>query len=312
MLIKDVYEEYINFTPLSKRTKTMYIYCFENFWLKKIGCLDLSNLTYTVIQSCFNELVKIYNYNTIRIYRSSIMKLLEIAEIKDNITYNWKYSLKYGKQTKIMEFDTDIKYQFFDLIKYLQKSRSKCAKSYETACWIGFFTGMRLGEVLALTVDDIDLKRNKIRVNKNLLDNGTISTTKTPNSIRSVYICNELKEILENYLKNITGKILLPDKNGNYIITYRVSSFISNFAKRRGYSIHFHSLRQIFTKNMLDNGANLENVRALLGHSSSFTTLTLYKRTTSIEQKDDIEKVFNKQNIREELEQYKKDLEHKP
>ena len=60
-----------------------------------------------------------------------------------------------------------------------------------------YWTGMRMGELLALTYGDIDLENNTIRINKLLqrLQGKTLITTpKTPKSKRVVHIPERLKE----------------------------------------------------------------------------------------------------------------------
>ncbi len=77
--------------------------------------------------------------------------------------------------------------------------------SFLTAC----FTGMRTGEVLALTWNDIDLENQTIKVNKTVYakkkdERGRwyLGTTKTEGSCREVYICDTLKIALQNYKKS--------------------------------------------------------------------------------------------------------------
>lgn len=67
---------------------------------------------------------------------------------------------------------------------------------------------MRIGEVFALSWDDIDLKERKIKIYKNLYskvkdENGRwfLGTTKTESSVREVYICDTLLKVLINYKK---------------------------------------------------------------------------------------------------------------
>ena len=108
------------------------------------------------------------------------------------------------------------------------------------ACWIGFFTGARLGEVLALSVNDINIESGEIDINKNISNDGIISTTKTADSIRVVFMCKDLKEILRAYLLNHTNNILLPSCKGGYITPNALSSFISNWRRANNYKIHFH------------------------------------------------------------------------
>lgn len=302
MLIKDVYEEYINFTPLSRRTKEIYKYCFEHFWFDRIGNIEICDLTYDIIQESFNSLVKKYSYNTVKTYKSALFKVLEIAELKENIIINWKSHLYLGQRNSKKRYNANSFVEFIDLMNHLYKCKSKNKKSYILACWIGFFTGARLGEVLALSTSDINIATSEININKNIGNDGIISSTKTPDSIRIVFICKELKEILQEYLLTHTSNILLPLDEGGYITPNVMSSYISNWAKAHNYKIHFHTFREMFVKTMIEGGGNIENVRALLGHANITTTLNIYKKTTVEEQKEDIEKVFNKKNIRKALE----------
>ena len=77
-----------------------------------------------------------------------------------------------------------------------------------TAC----YTGMRTGEVFALTCNDIDLDNRIIKVNKTVYakdkeENGRwyLGTTKTIGSSREVYICDTLYSVLSDY-KNLQVK----------------------------------------------------------------------------------------------------------
>ncbi len=89
------------------------------------------------------------------------------------------------------------------LLRFKNNYTFTCA--FLTAC----YTGMRTGEVLALTWDDIDLEKQIIKVNKTVYtkkrdEKGRwyLGTTKTEGSCRDVYICDTLKIALQNYQKN--------------------------------------------------------------------------------------------------------------
>lgn len=79
--------------------------------------------------------------------------------------------------------------QFFDKEKELQ-----------TLLYLLFYGGFRIGEALALTIDDIDFELGFVVVSKSQLQNGEISTTKTANSIRRVYLPKSVLKRLKTYI----------------------------------------------------------------------------------------------------------------
>ena len=91
-----------------------------------------------------------------------------------------------------------------ELILNRFKNNKEFITSFLTAC----YTGMRTGEVFALTWDDIDLDNRVIKINKtvyakNKEEKGRwyLGTTKTVGSQREVYICDTLYKILLDYKK---------------------------------------------------------------------------------------------------------------
>lgn len=288
MRIKDVFEEYINFMPLSVRTKELYIYSYNRFWKDEIGDLPLTALNYAIIQSCINKLVKRYGYNTVKLYKCAVFKFIEIAELKNkDFIFLGKNSVYIGKPPKKKTFNTYALNEFYELMSYIQNSKSMYKKQYTVAMWIGFFTGMRIGEVLALTKKNINLKREEIYITK----------SKTPNGVRTIYMCNELKKILSSYVYNLSGEELFPGKNEKTIRASALSCFIRYFTRTRGYTIHFHTLREMFVKNMIDNGASVESVRCILGHANTSTTMNLYLTTNIETVKRDISIVYDSINF---------------
>lgn len=76
--------------------------------------------------------------------------------------------------------------------------------AFLTAC----YTGMRTGEVFALTWDDIDLENRIIKISKTVYAKDKenkgrwyLGTTKTIGSHREVFICDTLHLVLSNYKK---------------------------------------------------------------------------------------------------------------
>ena len=79
------------------------------------------------------------------------------------------------------------------------------------------YTGIRKGEALALTKSDIDLKNNRIHINKALSFNGnspSIGNVKTYAGNRDIDILSPLRPSLEEYLSTLKTLIIFPNRSG--------------------------------------------------------------------------------------------------
>lgn len=295
MKIDDVYEEYIEFTSLSKRSKEIYINCYNIFWKDLIGQIDINNLDYTILQSGFNTLKDKYSYNTLKQHKASLKIFLRVALLKKTLTEMIDVAFIYIGRAPPKKNDTVRVEEFFELIIHIRKSTSKNKKTYEMALWIGFFTGMRISEVLNLNKKDVNFIKDEIYINK----------SKTPDGIRTVYMCRELKLKLLEYVENLDSEILLPNEIGGHIVVTNLSCYINYFAKTRNYKIHFHSLRQLFVKTMIKNNVNFEVIRALIGHKNINSVIDLYLRSSEDERKEAINNVYNNDTFENLLNNYK-------
>lgn len=71
-----------------------------------------------------------------------------------------------------------------------------------------FWTGIREGELLALSLSDFDLSGNRLHINKTynrIQKRDVIDTPKTENSVRTIDIPNFLKEEVQEYVKKRYG-----------------------------------------------------------------------------------------------------------
>ncbi len=133
------------------------------------------------------------------------------------------------------------------------------------------YSGLRKGELLALTSDDIGSAT--IRVNKSLFwDNNKpdIKTPKTEKGFREVPIINSLKPWLPK------KKGILFDENGRYM---RDSYFQKNWYKwcdELGIHCTPHQLRHRYATMLFDNSVDPKLAGAILGHAQISTTMDIY------------------------------------
>ena len=152
---------------------------------------------------------------------------------------------------------------------------------------ICLYTGIRIGELLSLTWDDIDFKNKCLKINKTTFyvkQNGigkmVIDSPKTKSSNRVIPLSN----ILVNVLKNIRIK-----SNSEFVISTKNNTKVGIRAYQRSYERilkklniqykNFHSLRHTFATRALELGIDVKTVSEILGHKNPMITLQRYSHS---------------------------------
>ncbi|WP_315168748.1 tyrosine-type recombinase/integrase [Metaclostridioides mangenotii] len=292
------YENYV-LVNCKTNTKTSYLGIIDKHLKPAIGRYKLKNIAPSLIQSFINSLYKSgYSKN----YLSSIAMItrasLEYAVyplelIKEN-PYKYIKLPKYENEKKEIKIIT--KEQFDKLI-----DRFPPGTLYYIPLQIGYYTGMRGGEVTALTWDDINLKEKTIEVNKTLIINGEykyeIGTPKTKTSYRTITIGDTLVNILKKHKKYqmemklkygehyrdkefIIPNMVCTNENGTYT-KLRSFDYLTRATKKDlGFDFTFHMLRHTHATMLIQNGANPKEVQTRLGHANISVTLDTYAHST--------------------------------
>jgi integrase len=137
---------------------------------------------------------------------------------------------------------------------------------------IGFYTGMRIGEVLALKWSDIDFNKHTILVQRTMTANKLKDSTKT-SAYRIIDIIPELDEYLEAHKKYTYMKsdwVILTQYGEPFTKT---DNIIDNYYKPclKALKMRFRILNQMrhsFACMMIDAGENLNWIKNMLGHST--------------------------------------------
>ena len=135
---------------------------------------------------------------TVRNYLTSIRGVIDLAIDKEVIKNNVAHNLKLPSH-KPKEIEPFTPSEVRQLLEHANEF-------YKLYLAIGFYTGLRTGEILGLTHGDIDLKRRVISI-KRSVSNGELTTPKTEKSIREVPILDDLVPYLKS-LKNLYGYFL--------------------------------------------------------------------------------------------------------
>lgn len=151
------------------------------------------------------------------------------------------------------------------------------------------YTGMRKGEVLALSRSDIDREGLVISVNKTLVQDRGLpiiqDLTKTKSGIRKIPIFPPLAQPLFEYIDGLTTEGLFMTSKGNYISVGQIAFWTNQYKKYLGFGedITNHSLRHTFITECFVAGIDLKTLQKWVGHSDISTTLNIYTHLSDSE-----------------------------
>ena len=141
-----------------------------------------------------------------------------------------------------------------------------------------YATGLRVSELIALDIEDVNLSVGILNC-----QGGHIK--------RTLPIYPEALEVLSDYINRVRGKIipveenhaLFVNLNGKRLTRQGFWKIIKDYAKKAGIheQITPHTLRHSFAAHLIENGADIQSVQEMLGHSDISTTQIYAKLSKS-------------------------------
>ena len=251
----------------------------------KFANIPIEKVTKKQIEDFLQE-ERVKSNSTIKKDYIMLKYVYEYANYKLYLVKNLFEGIDRIEKPKSLKEDKDVVALTITEQNQLEDYLESHSSNYKNIILLCLYTGMRIGEVLALNYnEDIDLDNKMIKVTKTLTKdrnkNTIIDPTKTKSGKRNIEI-NELTEdilidSLNNKIEN-KNKVLFCQSNKKLYVDNTINSAFKRICKNAGITkpVNTHMLRHTFATRCIEAGVDLPVLQKLMGHANIETTINTY------------------------------------
>lgn len=293
------FEEYKSTVRESTLSRVKFLFdknIFQYFGNKKI-----SSFTLAYCQKTVNKWKDEYaTYKALKTYTTAVFDYA----VRINVISTNPMKEVYIPKGKFRKKEKRIKFYESDELKIFLAvaKKDKFPLSYSFFRLLAF-TGIRKGEALALTWEDVDFDRKLLTINKTIARNTkneiVINHPKTQSSVREISLDDITLDILKKWRQDQRkyllsyghnslrpNQIIFASKNNNHLDPIRPNNIHKRLCKESGIKdITIHGFRHTHCSLLFEAGLSIQDVRNRLGHSDIQTTMNIYAHVTK-KQKD--------------------------
>lgn len=237
--------------------------------------INISDITKLEYEKKLIEYRGVYSPGHVKLIKTIFNIFFKFIKTYYAPTFNINLEYTLSKEDKFKE-KQKIKYIETNKIQEVLKSITHpVTKDFVT---VQLLTGLRGGELLALTPDDIDIKNKTLRVNKTKHASGVFTSPKTLSSIRTIEIDDITLEILMRYINS-----------SDTLFDTTIGTINYNLKDLR---LSTHMFRHTHVALLVEAGVPIKVISERLGHSKIDTTLDIYTHVTK-NMKLDLRKKLN-------------------
>lgn len=269
------------------RTYERYRYIIEKHINPKLGEFDLDDLSAVTLQDyVLSELEGGNLISSKGLANNSVIGIVNVLKSALKLAKSLEMSVLDNSNKIKLPMATEKPVTAFE--KWEQEKLEKYCLSSNKTNYLGIviclYTGIRLGELLALTWNDIDFKSGIMTISKTayrIKQNGkpqvVIDKPKTKNSSRLIPLPKQLLEILKRVKRISKSDFVLTTRTGGIVGTRAYQKTYERVLKKLDIPYkNFHSIRHTFATRAIEMGMDVKTLSEILGHKNPVITLQRY------------------------------------
>lgn len=296
--VSEIYEKSCELIAVSVKTKERHRAIYSDAIERGYGDKPISDITTADIIESLNRIAVYSSDDRIkralslwkRVFKTALLLNLNIP---DRTAFIVPPKSKKAKAPQRLPITDECIDRMVEAVTDYNTSHASEASAYDRAT-IAFiiqvmrYTGMRPAEVIALKVEDIDMKGRRIAINKAIGSDyekkQVAIPPKTDLSRRIIPISEQLCPHMLEALQRSRHPLVFARFDGTPWDIDDLSDKVNKIAKRAGLQFRLYDLRHAFATKLLNNGTPPAVVRDLMGHSN--TTTSIYYSQSSEQQKE--------------------------
>ena len=285
-----------------RRTYERYSQVVEQHIIDKLGDEELDDITPLKLQRFVTELMNNGNLLTGKgLSANSVNGIITVIQSSLKLAYTLGETKRYVADRIKRPKPREKLVTCFSLPE--QKKIEQAALSDKRDKMFGvvlcLYSGLRIGELLALKWTDVDFTNGTITVNKTCHDgqdkNGKLcrieDTPKTASSKRTIPLPKQILQLLKKHKRQSKSEyIISSDGKTVYVRSYQ-RSFDLLLKELKIEHRGFHSLRHTFATRALECGMDVKTLSEILGHKSPTITLNRYAHSMMDHKKEMMNKL---------------------
>ena len=284
-------------------TKTRYDYLIHSHIIPELGDLMISKITVSIINGFLNH--KLIDG---RLDGTGALSPSYVRSISVIISSALNYAVSEGilppfhaKINKPCTIKKELSILSVDNQRMLEQHIKKDINPTSLGILISLYTGLRIGEICALSWKDINLDTrtlyirhtvSRIKSTKgNCKTELILDEPKTPSSKRAIPIPSPLFSTLAEYHKDITSAYVVSGTN-HFVSPRTYDARFHRLLKHYHIeSFNYHSLRHTFATRCIEAGVDVKTLSEILGHANVSLTLNTYVHSSFEMKKCQLEKL---------------------